>query len=332
MSRPNILFLFPDQLRWDYVGYRGEAPVRTPHLDELAREGVRFDHAVVPSPVCAPCRACMAVGREYDDNPVPGNEKDLPMDADTVYRRLRDDAGYHVMGCGKFDLHKATKDWNLDGSRCLAEWGFSDGIDSEGKWDGVSSGMEKPMGPYLQMLEERGLRQAYLDDMARRRPQAGHRLAAHACPLPEDAYGDNWVGGNALKLLEEAPEGKPWFLQINFPGPHDPWDVTEEMKSWYARTGFPPPIDNEKDDREALNAVRRNYAAMTTNIDRWIGILREELERRGELENTLILFASDHGEMLGDREAWGKSRPDRQSSQVPFVIWGPRLGGGEGAR
>ncbi len=332
MRRPNILFLFPDQLRWDYVGYAGHTPTETPHLDELARDGVRFDHAIAPAPLCAPCRACIATGREYPRNPVPSNNIDLPLDADTLYRRLRDQAGYHVAGCGKFDLHKSTLAWNLDGSRCLADWGFSEGIDNEGKWDGVTSGREKPAGPYLRMLDERGLRERYIDDMDRRRPPKGHKLATHPCPLPDDAYGDNWVGANALKLLQRTPEGKPWFLQVNFPGPHDPWDVTETMKTWYAGTTFPAPHENDRDDPEAVNAVRRNYAAMTTNIDRWIGILKDALRERGELDNTLIIFASDHGEMLGDREAWGKTRPDRQSTQVPLVVWGPKIGIGRGLR
>jgi arylsulfatase A-like enzyme len=322
-DRPNILFLFPDQQRAEYVGYAGQVPVRTPHLDRLAGEGVRFSDAVVPSPLCAPSRACIALGQEYDHNPVAGNGDNLPQNAATFYRRLRDEAGYHVMGCGKFDLHKATLDWGLDGRRCIEQWGFSDGVDSEGKWDGVRSGWEEPKGPYLKYLHDHGLAAAYTQDMWSRRPK---QTASHATALPEEAYGDNWVGANALALLERKPADRPWFLQVNFPGPHDPWDVTLRMKQEYDGVDFPPAFDNDTDEPRDINYTRQNYASMCTNIDRLVGELLARLERTGELDNTLVIYSSDHGEMLGDMEGWGKSKPFHGSIHVPMLVWGPKLG------
>jgi arylsulfatase A-like enzyme len=321
-KKPNILFLFPDQQRREYMGFLEQVPVATENLDRLAREGVAFTDALCPSPVCAPSRACIATGLEYDHNPVPSNGADLPLDCPTFYRRLRDEAGYHVMGCGKFDLHKATLDWNLDGSRCIQEWGFSDGIDSEGKWDGVNSGWDQPKGPYLKFLHDQNLAAVYAQDMWSRKPAT----VSHPTALPEWAYGDNWVADNAFELLGRKPADKPWFLQINFPGPHNPWDVTLEMKLRYDRVDFPPAIENDSDDAKAINWCRQNYAAMCTNIDMWLGRLMDHLERTGELDNTLILYSSDHGEMLGDKCAWGKSKPYHASVAVPMVAWGPGLG------
>jgi arylsulfatase A-like enzyme len=325
-DKPNILFLFPDQHRGDYVGFGGRAPVRTENLDRLAREGVAFTDAICPSPVCAPSRACIATGLEYDNNPVDGNGMNLPLEAETFYRRLRDEAGYHVMGCGKFDLHKATLDWGLDGRRCIDEWGFSDGIDSEGKWDGVNSGWAEPKGPYLKFLHDQNLAAVYAQDMWGRKS----RTASQPTALPEWAYGDNWVADNAFELLGRKPKDRPWFLQINFPGPHDPWDVTLEMKLEYDGVDFPAAVENDQDDPKAINWCRQNYAAMCTNIDTWVGRLLEHLERTGELDNTLIIYSSDHGEMLGDKAGWGKSKPFHASIGVPFVIWGPKLGVAEG--
>jgi arylsulfatase A-like enzyme len=262
-------------------------------------------------------------GKEYARCRVPSNREDYPLDQPTFTRMLRD-SGYHVMGCGKFDLHKATFDWGLDGRRLLDEWGFSDGIDNEGKWDGIASGRDRPRGPYLNYLEERGLRRAHIEDFERRRVKD----ATHATPLPDEAYCDNWVGDNGLKLLRRAPAGKPWFLQVNFTGPHDPWDITQSMTALYEGVDFPSAHGDESLPPERHVAVRRNYSAMVENIDRWVGVYVDELHERGELENTLIVFSSDHGEMLGDRGNWGKSVPFQPSIGVPLVVAGPGVARG----
>ena len=84
MRQPNILFLFPDQLRHDWTGANPDLPLRTPHLDALNARGTRFSNAVCPSPLCAPCRASIASGREYPRSPVLGNEDNLPPDRPTL--------------------------------------------------------------------------------------------------------------------------------------------------------------------------------------------------------------------------------------------------------
>lgn len=192
--------------------------MRTPNLDRLARDGVIFDSALCPSPLCAPSRACLAAGKVYDRCRVPGNQVDYPLDQPTYYQKLRDEGGYHVAGVGKFDLHKATRDWGLDGKRLLLEWGFSAGIDNEGKYDGVGSGAEEPKGPYLAFLHERGLAQAHVEDFRQRH---GFR-DTFPTPLPEEAYCDNWIAANGLGLLRDFPKDRPWHLVINFTGPHNP--------------------------------------------------------------------------------------------------------------
>ena len=105
--RPNILLLFPDQWRFDWTGFTAGLPVRTPPLEALAKRGARFTRAVSAAPVCAPARACLAAGKEYTRARVPNNGFDYPLDQTTFYQLLGR-AGYHVMGCGKFDLHKKT--------------------------------------------------------------------------------------------------------------------------------------------------------------------------------------------------------------------------------
>ena len=316
--RPNILLLFPDQHRYDWIGEGSDIPVRTPHLDALGRRGVRFERALCPAPLCAPSRACLAAGKEYDRCRVASNGVDYPLDQTTFYTRLRE-AGYHVMGCGKFDLHKASPIWGLDGRTHLAQWGFSDGIDNAGKWDAVGSGRKAPKDPYMAYLESRRLRATHVADMLTRRV----KNAVHATPLPDEAYCDNWVGQNGLTLLRRAPAGRPWFLQVNFTGPHDPWDVTKAMKALYHGVAFPQPNRCEQFTPADHVAIRQNYAAMVENLDRWTGLFVQELRTTGALGNTLVVYSSDHGEMLGDHGQWGKSKPRQPSAAVPLVVAGP---------
>lgn len=323
-DRPNILFLFPDQHRHDWLGSHPGMPVRTPHLDGLAARGVRFTNAICPSPLCAPSRACLAAGKVYDRCQVADNQVDYPLDQPTFYAMLRD-AGYRVLGCGKFDLHKASPTWGVAGKHLLHAWGFSDGIDNEGKWDGVKSGRDAPQGPYLAFLEERGLRQAHIDDFMRRCAKD----ATFATPLPDDAYCDNWLAQNGIDLLRATPVGEPWFLQVNFTGPHDPWDITASMEASCREVkGLPAPNGNTQLDAQAHERVRQNYTAMVENIDRWLGIYLNEVAARGELDDTLVVYSSDHGEMLGDHDLWSKVVPYQPSVGVPLIVAGPGVAPG----
>ena len=263
---------------------------------------------------------CLASGMEYDHCRVVSNAVNYPADQPTVYQMLRT-AGYHVMGCGKFDLHKPELDWGLDGKRKISEWGFSDGIDNEGKHDGTRAYTQagnKPKGPFLAYLDHLGMARTHVEDYEKRQ---GHG-ATFPTPLSDEAYGDNWITRNGLALLDAAPTDQPWFLQVNFNGPHDPWDITASMEKRWRGVKFPQPNQCTELTPATHELVRQNYAAMIENIDRRVGELVEKVRQRGELENTLIVFSSDHGEMLGDHNLWAKRHPYHGSVGVPLVVWG----------
>lgn len=319
---PNILLLFPDQHRRDWLPGDGELPVVMPNLAGLVDRGVRFTRAYTPSPICAPARACLASGLDYDGCRVPGNAVEYPLDQLTYYQCLRE-TGYSVAGVGKFDLHKPTQDWGLDGKRLLDEWGFTHGVDNEGKMDAVASGAERPMGPYMAYLHEQGLASTHVADFAHRKGKVGTYTTLETTPLPEHAYCDNWVASNALDVLSEVPVGKPWHLSVNFTGPHNPVDVTDGMLRGWENVEFPSPIDNNTLDAATHQGIRRRYAAMLQNIDRHIGRILARIAERGELANTLVVYSSDHGEMLGDHNRWAKGVHYEPSVGVPLVIAGP---------
>jgi len=318
---PNLLLLFPDQHRFDWIGATSGIAVRTPNLDRLADRGTRFTNAICASPLCAPSRACLASGKEYDQAGVADNSVNYPLDQTTYYTLLRQ-AGYHVMGCGKFDLHKPDPSWGIDGQHLIDEWGFTAGIDSAGKWDAWRSGRDEPKDPYMYYLHTHDLAATHVGDFDKRR-EVGSFLATFPTPLPDTAYCDNWIANSGLDLLREAPAGKPWHLVVNWAGPHEPVDITGNMVPWYRGASFPQPNGNTQHPAEKHVEIRRNYSAMIENIDRWVGRFLEEVELRGELDNTLVVFSSDHGEMLGDHNLWAKRHPHQPSVGVPLVAAGP---------
>ena len=325
--QPNILFFFPDQQRHDWTGLNPALPLRTPHCDELAARGTNFTRAWCSSPLCAPSRACVASGRRYERCGVLDNSANYPLDQPTYFQRLRA-AGYRVAGVGKFDLHKDTTDpdnlwWELDGSRLLHAWGFTEGIDNEGKFDGSGSYRHHggPRGPYLDFLARRGLADTYVQE----HEEAKQHMGAYTTALPDDAYCDNWVADNGLRLLQQFSVDQPWHLVVNFTGPHNPMDVTASMRARWQDVDFPQPHANDEADHAGLLRNRQNYAAMIENIDTQVGRFLQLVEARGELADTLIIYASDHGEMLGDHGLWGKSTWQQPSVGVPLIIAGPEV-------
>lgn len=349
-KRPNILFVFPDQLRPDWLGTRRKEPVRTPNIDRLAARGVDFTRAWTPSPVCSPARACFAACVEYDRSPVKNNKDDFPLDRETIYSRL-ERAGYRVATTGKLDLLKDSMDWGADGQHVvdgrsrLAALGFTDGIDSAGKHDAVRAWERRLQEPYFNFLRSRGLDAVHGEDFLTREPldlkcSVAEAIAAappppasyanvSPTPLPDDAYCDNWVGRNTLSVLDGLIEsGAPWCLSVNFAGPHEPMDVTESMREAWDGVKFSDPHGRPASDAALQQQIRRRYAAMIELIDSWLGRMVQLLDEKGVLDDTLVVFASDHGEMLGDCNLWGKQVPHEQSIGVPLICAGPMVRNG----
>lgn len=320
--RPNILFFLPDQHRPDWLGCAGTVPVRTPTIDRLAERGVRFTRAYCTSPLCAPSRASLAGGLRPHKLGVHTNEDDFPLDRLTFYRLLRE-SGYRVGAVGKTDLHKGTHQNGPDGwTERMGVLGFTETVDSAGKWDAVNHCRPKPHDPYTRYLAEQGLLDRHVEDYQRRR-ELPPRQSTWPSPLPAEHYTDEFVGRAGLAMLERFPREAPWFLQVNFPSPHDPIDPPADMLARWADAELPLPVglaDALAADEHL--AARRGYAAMIELVDRWCGRLLEVVAARGEVDHTLVVYASDHGELLGDHGRWGKSSYYEPSMAVPLVVAG----------
>lgn len=123
-------------------------------------------------------------------------------------------------------------------------------------------------------------------------------------------------------VIGSAPD-KPWFLQVNWTGPHDPDDITQRMEATVRGRPMPPVAGKNKFNDAQNQLIRQNYTAMCENIDRGVGQLLNWLDASGQSSNTLILFSSDHGEMLGDHGRWGKRVPYHPAASVPLLVCGP---------
>lgn len=318
-KKPNILFLFPDQHRREWINYpenvferfdMKDPKLNLPNISYIQSQGVTFTNAVTPSPLCAPARACLALGTRYFNCETFNNEYDFPVNKDNIYKSMKN-VGYEVCGVGKFDLQKKTCNW-FD-YKVISDIGFTNFLDNEGKLDAISftKKLNKPAGPYTKFLHENNLLQDHLDDMQDRKRKT------NPTTLPDFAYCDNWITNNAIEILKDIPNDKPWFMQINFTGPHDPFDITKNMRESVKDRFFDTPPECLDDDNED---VRRNYAAMIENIDRNIGLILDLLKEKDELSNTIIVYASDHGEMLGDLNRYSKGVAFRGSINIPLII------------
>ncbi len=331
VSRPNILFLLSDQHRDDWVGRNPQVPVPTPHIDALAARGVDFTKAIVAAPVCGPSRSCLAAGMEYENCGVKVNRDVYPAESRPTFYKHLHDSGYHTMAVGKIDLHKGPDGRRPDGRLHMEEWGFSDMLITGSK----GGGLDTPYGHYLESLDP-PQREIHAEDMKRRSTPREENWwgMTETTSLSDEAYKDNYTGRTGMELLERAPEGSPWFLIVNFNNPHPPMDITERMERRYR--GPDRIIDNFQQPHHYTGPftpehhirIRQNYSAMVENCDDWVGRYRDWLEERGELDNTIFVYSSDHGEMLGDHDKWGKSIPYQASAGVPLVMAGPGIAEG----
>ena len=279
----------------------------------------------------------MVAGQEYDRTRVWGNNTYAPDNMFKYHLRLRDEAGYHVMGAGKHHVGNNQSGnppefhCGVDGCQGMKAWGFSDAIFNAGLNQAtilMRSNEMVPQDAYMAFLHARGLAEEHIADYARR-SREGVWTATFPTTLPDDAYFDTWITNNALTLLDRAPDDRPWYLEVNLQNPHHPWDITESMHRWYREPSveFPPPLFNTEDIApETHQEVRRNWAATVEHLDSCLGRLVARVRARGDLDDTVIVFTSDHGEMLGDYDQWQKLSPLQASVGVPLVIAGPGVG------
>jgi len=320
-KRPHILLLVADQYRGDCLGAAGHPCVRTPNLDRLAAEGARFRCAYVSVPSCTPARASLLTGLSPWHNGMLGYgavaekyENEMP--------RMLSEAGYHGVGIGKMHWHPQR-----------ALHGFARTLLDE------SGRAESPdfVSDYRQWFRQEA------PDLNPDATGIGwNAYAAKPYALPERLHPTRWTGDRAVEFLRTYDRAEPWFLKVSFARPHSPYDPPERFWKMYGGAAIPKagvgawaaryaclgqklPPDTWRGDlgEEQVSRSRQGYYGSVTFVDEQVGRILDGLRARGWLEDTLILFTADHGDMTGDHHLWRKTYAYEASARIPMLLRWP---------
>lgn len=346
---PNVLWICTDRQRWDTLGCYGNEFVTTPNLDRLASSGALFEEAFSQCPICSPSRASFMTGRYPRTTRVVRNGQMIPA-TERLVPRLLADAGYVCGHAGKMHL--------APGAPEVTQWCERRIDDGYSVFDWSLHPPGPPTSAYTAWLVEHGIE-------FKRTPVLGSPYVEFGMPAGESNPG--WTAGRAAAFIRangladsglKAP--RPWFFTCNIEAPHNPFDPPREfLEPYLARLDeiplpryTPGELDNkppfqridragawgggggyfaaEKMSERDHRLIRAAYWALIDHIDYEVGRLVEALRATGQLENTLIIFTSDHGEMLGDHGIYFQGAyfyPEM--IKVPLVIsWPAGIPGG----
>lgn len=329
-DQPNILLVMADQLTAFALSAYGNRLTRTPNLDALAQAGSIFENAYCNYPLCAPARFALMSGRLPSKIAAYDNAAEFPASVPTIAHYLRD-AGYYTCISGKMhfvgpDQHHGFED-RLSTEIYPADFSWTPGqtydemADPEIPWHGTAP----PGVSSVETITESGplarsLQMDYDDEVA-------HRACQHI--YDRKRYGD----------------GRPLFMTVSFTQPHDPyvsrqefWDLYRDEDIESPQVPAIPVEDMDPHSRgvyyhyglhkfevteDIYRRARHGYYAMISDIDHKLGQLRQTLADCGMAENTIILFTSDHGDMLGERGLWFKKNLFEPSIRVPLMLYWP---------
>lgn len=320
MQSPNILFIMADQLQAPALPFYGHPLVKTPHLSALAKNGVVFENAYCNSPLCAPSRFSMMAGQLASRIAAYDNAAYFPTDIPTIAHYLRS-LGYYTCLSGK--MHFIGTD-QLHG---FEERLTTDIYPADFAWTVDWDNFEKRPSWYHNLLSV---------------------VQAGTCETSNQLDYDDETGFHAVRKIYELarrPNPNPFFLTVSFTHPHDPYAISEEYWNRYQHEDIDmptiPPIPYEDLDphsqrlfhvcalgdyaqtEERVRNARHAYYGMVSYIDDKVGQLIQALEKTGQKDNTVIVFTSDHGDMLGERGLWYKMSFFEQASQVPLLFHAP---------
>ena len=347
MNKPNILLIITDQQRTDTLGYLGKTSCKTPNMDRIAREGISFEKNLCTSPLCSPSRASIFSSKYPHQLDMLKNNGTLQEPAHLT-NTLRE-KGYYTAYAGKWHLEpirqpKAfearAKELGLDkvhgghvlpkGQRIVDKW-FDDAY-GQGNYD------------YSVWCDENGLPDGWpvSDDDVRTHRKPSMSIPKTKCQDldPKNTY-DAWVTDIALGFLRQRPKEKPFFLVAGYFGPHPPFNIPEPYYSMYDPQDIPEPpnfgpqpneprsnsksyyrllFEDHGNDWEAWKKSMSVYWGYCTMMDNLVGRLLAELEGEGILDETLVIFISDHGELLGSHGLWQKMHSYEEALRVPMLM------------
>ncbi|WP_430809363.1 MULTISPECIES: arylsulfatase [unclassified Carboxylicivirga] len=317
-TKPHIFLIMTDQQRGDCIGKENEVII-TPNLDALADDGVWFSNGYSSVPSCTPARAGLLTGCSPWQHGMLGYYRVAEEYPNEMPQMLRD-AGYHTLGIGKMHWHPQR---NLHGFHQTL-------LDESGRVE--SDGF---ISDYRQWFAQQA---PGLNPDATGIGWNEHRAATYV--LAEDLHPTYWAAQTAIDFVDAYNDEKPLFMKLSFARPHSPYDPPKRYLDLYKDADIPAPyIGDWADDfaayppnkeaafgdygQEHAIKSRRHYYAAITFIDDQIGRFIATLKQKGMYDNALIIFISDHGDMLGDHHHWRKTYAYEGSTKVPFILKWP---------
>lgn len=327
-KRPNILFFLSDQHRADAMGCAGDTTVITPNMDRLATESVRFENCCTNGPLCMPARTSLVTGQYINQHGQWGIQSTGTSPHGQSHVRQMRDAGYETLVFGKthYVPFIGQSKGKYDEVENLKDWGYT-------HIDYVSGGNGRDIegNTYEPYLKSKGLfdvlKEHFKDNHFRNDPT----------PIPLEDTPDMYFTNQAVEWIRNYDESKPFYMQVNLPGPHAPYDAPQALWDLYDPDGMPlpkvmahpgAPIPEYVRPGQMTEADCRNerqmYYAKVTMIDICLGRVMRALKDKGILDNTWVIYSSDHGEMLGDHQMTGKEVFFRGSVNIPLLIRPPK--------
>ena len=324
----NFLVILTDQFRFDAMGCSGNPVVQTPNLDRLAADGIRFTEAYTEVPVCVPARAGLMTGQypyrlgTFDNHPVSvENQPTLP--------RLLRSLGFATMGVGK--MHFFPRRAHLGFDRMELSEGLVGHV-----WDDDYACFMQAKG-YAVRREMHGPGHPHVDGSSIHSTY----YKPGTLPYPDAVSATAWVADRTCDFIE-ANRDRPFFCFSSFIKPHPPLLPAEPYDRLYdpatvdmpatgngstgrdpllvAQSRFKGVIDPQEAD---VRAMRSHYYGLVTQVDHHIGRILNALDANGLREDTVVVFTSDHGELLGDHGYWGKRSFYEGSVKIPLLFRGP---------
>ncbi len=310
MSRPNVLIIHTDQQSSWSLGCYGGTLLETPHVDRIAEEGVRFDQFFTNSAVCTPSRGCFMTGRYPHSNGAYRNNLPLNRDEITFAEVLRQN-GYRTGYVGKWHLDGDPRPGWLHPERSM---GFEDCefMFNRGHWKKIEDRM-KNCSPFVEPYHVMG---------------------------DEETYTTDYLASKTIEVIERGDE-RPFCTLVSVPDPHDPFTVREPYASmfspedmelpstfceehipgWLANVRERQPYAMANEDRvERLKKSKAGYLGEVKCIDDNVGRLLAFLDEKGVLDNTLVVYTTDHGEYMGEHGLYSKNLLYETAYRIPLLM------------
>jgi len=338
MPQPNLLFIYTDEQAAGTMAAYGNALIETPNMDRLAGEGVVFERAYVTQPVCTPSRSTLLTGLWPHQSGC--TENNVPLRPETpCLPELADLSGYRTGHFGK---------WHL-GDEVFAQHGFDE-------WVSIDDGYR---GHYSEG-RDRGVRSSYFHWLVGRgfEPTVGGDGSASfsrgSCArLPEELSKPAYLAGEASRFLRENRRGRPFMLFVNFFEPHMPYTGPRDGQYDPADVPLPPNFDAAPGPEQPLKLrlfrqhyarhghsglrlatedhwrrLIANYWGLCSQVDTHLGTLLDTLEECGLAADTVVVYTSDHGDMMGSHGLTAKCAQYEEAVRVPLMIRGPGIAPG----